>query len=399
MLSLILCSRNDEYMGNSRWRLETSLDFVAGWADTLGVLDRIEVVVTDWGSATPLRDVVRLTQPAASIVSFVHVPADLARRLQGDSPFPEVVALNAAARRSRGDYIGRIDQDTMAGGRFLSTFFDIVSGRFPLGIAPEETLFFARRRRIPYRLAAQCPPRGALERFLRAHGRRLPVESAPSWAPFYVSSVGVWLVHRAIWEACGGYDEEMIYMGAMEGNMIARLMTRHRMVDLGGLVAHDFYHLEHYHPWVDRHPYTFRKGNDERYRMAERLRVFAPNGPGWGLADSHLPRASARVSPDSVATGSIRPGAWYQRLLATAGLVVAENMAVAAYRIPRRLGGRLRVWKHRIAVGRAAIANRPIAQWPEALRERWIHRDRGPLVFPRNFHHVDGRTSPDAHVR
>src|SRR4051794_2589022 len=28
VLSLILCSRNDAYMGNSRWRLETTLNFI-----------------------------------------------------------------------------------------------------------------------------------------------------------------------------------------------------------------------------------------------------------------------------------------------------------------------------------------------------------------------------------
>ena len=28
-LSLILCSRNDQYMGNSRWRLQTSLNHAA----------------------------------------------------------------------------------------------------------------------------------------------------------------------------------------------------------------------------------------------------------------------------------------------------------------------------------------------------------------------------------
>jgi len=390
VLTLILCSRNDEYMGNSRWRLETSLDFAAHHAAALGLLSQVEIVVADWGSETPLRDAVQLTPAAAQITSFVHVSPALARTLQGDSPFPEVIALNAAARRSRGHYIGRIDQDTMAGGRFFSTFFDIVSDRLDIGLPPEETLFFSRRRRIPYRLATQCPPRAVMDRFLRGWSRWLRVESGPSWAPFYVSSVGIWLVHRSIWEACGGYDEEMIYMGAMEGNMIARLMTRHRMVDLGPLVDHDFFHLEHYHPWVDRHPYTFRKGNDERYRMAERVKEFAPNGADWGMAAFQLDQILARPAAPAAAAASHEHPGWscWWLVVRTAVFVAVEGAAVKAWRAPRRLAERSAVWRHRAAVALATIARRPVGQWAAALRERWQHRDRGPLVFPTNIHDV-----------
>jgi hypothetical protein len=35
-------------------------------------------------------------------VSFLQIPPETARALQKESPFPEVLALNAAARRARG---------------------------------------------------------------------------------------------------------------------------------------------------------------------------------------------------------------------------------------------------------------------------------------------------------
>ena len=104
-LSLILCSRNDNYMGNSRWRLETTLNYVADQVEALGRTKDAEILVADWGSDIPLRDVLRLTPAAAQIVSFILIPPELARALQKDSPFPEVLALNAAARRARGLYI------------------------------------------------------------------------------------------------------------------------------------------------------------------------------------------------------------------------------------------------------------------------------------------------------
>src|SRR5690348_14561037 len=114
-LSLILCSRNDRYMGNSRWRLETTLNYTADRVRALDLTRDVEIVVSDWGSDVPLADTLQLNAAAAEVVSFVTVSPQLARRLQGDSPFPEVIALNAAARRARGQYIGRIDQDTLVG--------------------------------------------------------------------------------------------------------------------------------------------------------------------------------------------------------------------------------------------------------------------------------------------
>lgn len=122
ILSLVLCSRNDEYMGNSLWRLRTVLEYTASKISVLGQSGEVEILVTDWGSDKPLRDVLDLSPDAAKLVSFVHVPGNVAERLQKDSPFAEVIALNAAARRARGRYIGRIDQDTLVGEGFLRTF-------------------------------------------------------------------------------------------------------------------------------------------------------------------------------------------------------------------------------------------------------------------------------------
>src|SRR5882672_3940573 len=176
-LTLILCSRNDEYMGHSRWRLETALNYVGDQVRALGCERDVEVLVTDWGSDVPLRDVLALGPAAAGIVSFVEVPPALARHLQQDSPFPEVLALNAAARRARGTYIGRIDQDTLVGERFLRLFLSWVEGEAPADVPLDTALLFANRRSIPYRFAACCPRLPIVQRFVRSFGDRLPIET------------------------------------------------------------------------------------------------------------------------------------------------------------------------------------------------------------------------------
>ena len=123
-LTLILCSRNDSYMGNSRWRLETSINLALLNAHKAGFLDQLKIIVSDWGSEIPLRDVLQLVPEAVGRVKFVHTPEDIAIIEQKDSKFPEVIALNAAARRASGEYIGRIDNDTVVGAEFLKTLLN-----------------------------------------------------------------------------------------------------------------------------------------------------------------------------------------------------------------------------------------------------------------------------------
>ena len=71
-------------------------------------MNKLEIIVSDWGSEIPFSEVLNLVTEAKDRVKFVHVPPDIAKIEQKDSKFPEVLALNAAARRTSGDYIGRI---------------------------------------------------------------------------------------------------------------------------------------------------------------------------------------------------------------------------------------------------------------------------------------------------
>ena len=111
-------------MGNSRWRLETSINLALLNAKRADFLDQLEIIVSDWGSEIPLRDVLQLVPEAEGRVKFIHTPNDIAIVEQKDSKFPEVIALNAAARRASGEYIGRIDNDTVVGAEFFGNLLN-----------------------------------------------------------------------------------------------------------------------------------------------------------------------------------------------------------------------------------------------------------------------------------
>jgi hypothetical protein len=344
VLSVILCSRNDSYRGNSRWRLQTTLNYLGAGVRALGRQSDVEVLVTDWGSETPLSEAVELGPAAAAITSFVLVPPATARALQRDSPFPEVLALNAAARRAGGQFIGRIDQDTLVGTRFLQAFFDLHEGRRALGVPLHDALLFANRRNIPYRLAVTSPPFRHLETLVRRWGRLLPAD-VPAERPFWTYEVGIWLAHRRLWQACGGYDETMIYFNWMETDMIWRLSQTHPIVDLGPIVNHDFYHLGHYSRFLPREPGKRRR--NPPVDLTLRPGALNPNGDAWGLAEAPLARTPARTLAAADGDGPSLAG-W----LARAGCRAAADRLAWAVRPWRRR------WQRAVTTARATLDRR-----------------------------------------
>jgi hypothetical protein len=366
-LSLILCSRNDQYMGNSRWRLTTALNYVAKNIQELGREDDVEVLVADWGSEIPLREVVQLSPAAARLVSFIVIPPEIARSLQKDSPFAEVLALNAAARRARGEYIGRVDQDTLVGKHFFEVFFELYEGRQQLEIPLNSTLLFSNVRMIPYRFAVRCPSLPVVARFVGLFGRLVPRENSRSHSPFYFAGVGIWLLHRDLWSECGGYDERMIYMNAMETNMIIRLMKKYQMVNLGKLTDYDFYHLEHYQPWVIRKTSTHRKVNPHLpFSQPDALH---PNGESWGLREYPLQVAAAKSSPDgtTLRNSAFQLLSFIVVMLRVEPLIILDTVGLSAKRT-------YETWRHRAVLAWGAVYGMPILSWPRLLKKLWTEK-------------------------
>ncbi|HEY6802558.1 MAG TPA: hypothetical protein VI306_03165 [Pyrinomonadaceae bacterium] len=351
VLSLILCTRNDQYMGNSRWRLETTLNYLGARVAELNKAEQIEIVVADWGSETPLHEVLQLTSSAAKLVSFVVVPPDVANTLQRDSPFAEVLALNAAARRARGTYIGRIDQDTLVGKNFLKIFLDLVETKSGL----ESALMFSNLRQVPYRFAVRCLDLTTVEKFVGRFSKTFKIELSQR-RPFYAFGVGIWLLHRRLWEESGGYDESMIYMNSMEIDMVQRLKQKYELLDIGRLTGYDFYHLEHYHPFVPRKSSTHRKVN---VLKDEAELTLNPNGDEWGLAGHDFEVHEAQGSAKKAESESPFLVPYVRtRLIFDSGVLWLR----------RKSGSLINVWKHRVQLLRRKTAGQTLKRSPRLRR-------------------------------
>jgi hypothetical protein len=273
-------------MGNSRWRLETSINLSLLNAKEANFLEQLEIIVSDWGSDVPLSEVIALVPEAEGRVKFVYIPPDISRKEQKDSKFPEVIALNAAARRATGDYIGRIDNDTIVGKEFYSNFKNCIDNKQNLWFEPEDVFMFVERRSIPYRISQKSFPLFYIENYLKWFGQRLKTESAREWGlPFWWSPVGIMIFHRKIWKNSGGYDEKLIYWGWMEGDLAIRLAQKHHLIDFKDLVGNHLYHLEHYSNLIDykdrNGPATPRKKNSPVFNKLK----YYKNDEHWGLSN------------------------------------------------------------------------------------------------------------------
>jgi hypothetical protein len=386
VLSLLVCSRNDDYLGSALWRLQTGLNLTARAVHELGLQDSVEILLSDWGSETPLREALALTPEAASLVRFVEVPKPLAAMYQRDAPFSEVHALNAAARRSRGEYIGRIDQDTILGRGFLQRFFEMHRGERETDVPLRRALMLSNRRGVPYRLASQCPPAGVIGRFVRTFGGRLPLANPLPDDRYYQSYVGIWMIHRDLWFEVGGYDESFIYINWMEVDMILRLESKgYEFVNLGRLIDHDIYHLDHIHPlahWGAKG--RVRRENPYRDRANPPTRAF-PNSENWGLANEDVPVVpfESRLELAETAVQATRHPRWGS-YMSSVGVLAARNasdrvllgllaVAMAGPRLLLSLSPQLR----ESASGyRDALRGRSVLQWPRLAREHWTDRRR-----------------------
>ena len=284
LISLILCSRNDSYMGNSRWRLETSINLAILNAKKVNFDSDLEILVSDWGSEIPLSQVLNLVPEADDIVKFIHVPPDIAKVEQKDSKFPEVIALNAAARRASGEYIGRIDNDTVVGQDFFAKFRKLHENKSTEELDLKDSFMFVERRSIPFRVSRISLPLLHIEKFIERFKNHFQIESARDWGKeFWWSPVGIMIFHREIWNSCRGYDEKFLYWGWMEGDLALRLGQKHKVVEFSKFVGHHFYHLEHYPSltaYKDRNgPATPRKKNEPVFDNLN----YSENDENWGM--------------------------------------------------------------------------------------------------------------------
>jgi hypothetical protein len=253
-ISYVIASRNDAFCGDPMARLLAVLRRI------VEIASDYEVIVSDWGSEVPIYEVLRKRLPRAGTIRFLHVPVSVTRRFA--TPFSEVHALNAAVRRSRGVFVGRLDQDILIGQQFARWLADELSTADPRA-------YFSVRRELPPGVMRVQP-------------------TAPIWwnwpadyPVFFLGAVGILLAPRALWHRTQGYDETKCFRNHIEHDLCVRFWSLASLENLGALLNCDFYHI--WHERVVGAPENPLRPLEELVRaMQGKDRV---NDEAWGLWD------------------------------------------------------------------------------------------------------------------
>jgi hypothetical protein len=297
LISFVLGGRNDSYLGDFKWRLSACVNYLAENLQALKRLPEAEIVVCDWNSETSLAAALNLGQDAGRITRFVRVLPAIAQEAQKDSPFPYVLVQNVGVRRARGRFIAQTDSDILYPRHSLEALFDILSGKFSLGHPIAEALFVASRRQLPLAVAKKQPGLEEIDRYLALYGNMLKLDRL---SVGFLAPSALTLMHRSLWEACGGYDERLLYWEWMDIDLYLRVTQRCPWFDLANVGVH-LYHLEHY-PNADR----LRDRKTNPWAVPTQFRN--QNGASWGLWDHPLEIQVAQPTWSEPPASSAFPG-------------------------------------------------------------------------------------------
>ncbi|MDD5633661.1 MAG: glycosyltransferase family A protein [Candidatus Omnitrophica bacterium] len=385
LLSFATAARNDQYMGNSNWRLETALNYIGSNLEKLNRLNNFEFIVTDWGSEIPLRKVLKLSPAAQKITRFISVEQNIALELNKSSRFNTVLPVNIAFRRSRGKYIAYTCSDILYSEDFLKALFEIIDGKRSLDFDVDQTLFLTYRRDIPQTLTRHLPDIFMLDWCIHNLKNFLPYGGQTVTRSFRVpiyKAAATLLMHRKLWYECGAFDERLIYWGWSEIDLMHRVASKYSYKYFDAIGVPDVFHLDHKRLGINMYPF---KKNEEV--LSE---IFNPNPDSWGLKDFifeenvySVPQSKNHSIDHDVTLSlrvKVRLTCW--AVLGWAQLQALKILRVLNYSLFAQF--RISVWKRRIISVTERLKGKPVLQWPVELWHLWLEgirrwRGRGRL--------------------
>lgn len=260
--SFLLCSRDDNYLGNSTRRLATVLRLLIEDMGSAGLAATSEILLVDWNSPVPISDnpVIRHTLyhlyrdpvlgPTRPALQIIRVPPVVAEKYAA-TPVSEVHALNAGARRASGRLVLRLDQDTMVDRVWLSWLQQH-------GAAHLDKWWWGDRRGLGHGIYEVLDanlimdhPRLYMQLFapIKVWDQLCaPITDGSSFCPIGYGSVGVFGVPAAVWQQTLGYNELYTGWGHMEVEFKDRIVASGcqgiRVSDVAEVIS-PFWHIPH----------------------------------------------------------------------------------------------------------------------------------------------------------
>jgi predicted O-methyltransferase YrrM len=276
-LSVVLVCRNDNYMGNYKYRLATSINYLARNLKQIGRLEEVEILVTDWNSETPIAKVLPLSTDAGEITQFIYVPPTIATKFQQpDQVFHSSCSMNVALRRATGEFLMMVDADTLMPLLSLKAICEFLEGKVSLPLDREKCFFLGNRRHIPWEVVQRELSLEEWDVYLLLNAGELVRDRG--WPGLGVCQIA-WLAHRSIWHECQGFNQQLHYWGWNDAELTLRITQNYPWINLESLGILLF-HMEHW-------PYN-RRTIPSLYNPHTVSVSLAANDANWGLASFPL---------------------------------------------------------------------------------------------------------------
>jgi len=280
--------RNDNYGRDFKRRFVQSMNFLAWSAQRAGVLNQLEVVFTDWNSASPLANAIQLSQEAAQMVRFIVVPPAIAAPLNyGKTPFHTGMSLNVAFRRARGKFIGMMPGDILLTQYPLRSLMAILRQEWELPFNPEMALLGVPRKFMAAHVddAKYFDTPENIERLLSSSDWYL---TADTNCRSLNGGYGMWVLPAEWLHQANGTMESIGGWGYSDTDLAMRLADRLKIVNLAGFGVYCYDYdisIKEYRA----------KSKNIRFKLKHFSLENADNPSDWGMAGVELPESRARI--------------------------------------------------------------------------------------------------------
>ncbi len=282
LLSFCMFGRDDDYMLDFRYRIATAINHLARSIKNLGQQDKVEILVTDWGSHVPMAQILELSPEAADVCRFIYVPPEVIRDTQeSEDNFYTARAYNVGVRRACGKYILPYSADTLIQEHSLAQILRLLSEEIHLSIDVKCTYFIIPRFDVPWQFLERRPNLEEWDRYLLLLAKNTPPEPVKYFSNF--GGAGGFMTHRSIWHKLRGVDESLIKSWGWHDNDLGmRVSQNYPWLSLSALGVF-LYHMEHT-PHAGRRASVLSKPTNPHH-FNTFLHV---NSDDWGLGSYDL---------------------------------------------------------------------------------------------------------------
>jgi hypothetical protein len=243
LYSLVMVGRNDSYNPDFLYRLQTTLNFNARAVEKIGRFSAVEIVVVDWGSTVPLREVLALEEPAAFSTSFVELsPETAAQYSEAPSGMHGPRATNAGIRRAKGQFVGIQGADLLMTNASWQALLSVLEDRRHNLLDLSKSYLQIPRRQVPWSFVARQPSLDQWERWLLTCDKAAAEHRGSS--PSTGGGMGALILHRNLWHDVRGLEESFSGWGYSDTDLALRISPHYSWIDAGtyGVMCYKMQH-------------------------------------------------------------------------------------------------------------------------------------------------------------